>query len=102
MTFAIFSSGAETVGEYAYDPWGKRVMAGTNPDVNNQDGEWNPTINYNFYGITGQRLAMVTCHGQNNQRGTCTVAGQNVYFGNAFDIQEWPTSPIPAGLPHKT
>jgi RHS repeat-associated protein len=63
---------------YAYDPWGKRVMSGYSPNYLNPQ----PTYNYTFYGITGQKLAMVKCNGSNYPAyPTCAIVGQNVYFG---------------------
>src|ERR1039458_2125913 len=67
---------------YWYDPWGKRVMNETNADPNDYNNAWDPISQYNFYGITGQRLATVTCDGRNYPAyPTCSVSGQNVYFG---------------------
>jgi RHS repeat-associated protein len=67
---------------YAYDPWGKRVMNETDPDPDNLSTGSDPTYNYNFYGITGQRLATVTCNPQQSYPlPTCAISGQNVYFG---------------------
>jgi RHS repeat-associated protein len=63
------------IAEYAYDPHGRRVMKQTDPDPNNPDST--SSWQFNFYGITGQRLVTLGCTGQ----GYCTVQGQNVYFG---------------------
>jgi RHS repeat-associated protein len=47
----------------------------------------NPTYNYNFYGITGQKLAMLTCNGSNYPAyPTCAITGQNVYFGKKLIV----------------
>jgi RHS repeat-associated protein len=66
---------------FNYDPSGKRLMNETDPDPYNYTTGSNPTYNYNFYGITGQRIATVTCYPQS---GTpypiCSVTGRNVYF----------------------
>jgi RHS repeat-associated protein len=41
-----------------------------------------PNYSYTFYGVTGQKLAMVTCNGSNYPAyPTCAIVGQNVYFG---------------------
>jgi RHS repeat-associated protein len=68
---------------YAYDPWGKRVMSGYNPNYNSPQ----PAYNYTFYGITGQKLAAVTCNGSNYPAyPTCAIVGQNVYFGKKLIV----------------
>jgi YD repeat-containing protein len=68
---------------YAYDPWGKRVMSGYNPNSNSPQ----PNYNYTFYGITGQKLAMLTCNGSNYPAyPTCAIVGQNVYFGKKLIV----------------
>ena len=57
-------------------------MNETNADPNDYNNAWDPVSQYNFYGITGQRLATVTCDGGNYPAyPTCAVTGQNVYFG---------------------
>jgi RHS repeat-associated protein len=72
------NSGPYPANIYAYDPWGKRVMSGYNPSFYSPQ----PTYNYTFYGVTGQKLAMVTCNGSNYPAyATCAIVGQNVYFG---------------------
>src|SRR5580658_7925463 len=70
---------------YAYDPWGKRVMNGSDPSPYiNQE----PNYTFNFYGITGQKLAMVTCNGASNYPDypSCAIVGQNVYFGKKLIV----------------
>ena len=65
----------------AYDPSGKRVMTGSEVDPYNQYTGSAPTYNYNFYGITGQRLTTVTCSAVwNTVSTTCSVSGQSAYF----------------------
>jgi RHS repeat-associated protein len=47
----------------------------------------NPTYNYNFYGITGQKLATLTCNASNYPAyPTCAITGQNVYFGGKLIV----------------
>jgi RHS repeat-associated protein len=67
---------------YAYDPWGKRVMNGSDPSLYSPD----PTYNYNFYGITGQKLVTLTCNGSNYPGyPTCEIS-QNAYFGKKLIV----------------
>jgi RHS repeat-associated protein len=68
------------LAEYAYDPWGRRVMTQTDADPNNPDST--ASWQFNFYGITGQRLVTLGCTNPSaNPLPNCTVQGQNVYFG---------------------
>ena len=77
MTLEVLSGSPYPANIYAYDPWGKRVMSGYNPNYTSPQ----PSYNYTFYGITGQKLAMVTCNGSNYPAyPTCAIVGQNVYF----------------------
>jgi RHS repeat-associated protein len=70
------------VAEYAYDPQGRRVMKRTDPDPNSVDNGSSPSWQYNFYGIAGQRLVTLGCTNPSaNPLPTCTVQGQNVYYG---------------------
>jgi hypothetical protein len=63
-----------------------------------------PTYTYTFNGITGQKLAMVTCNGTNYPAYPgCGVVGQNVYYDSECPIRRrwrdlgvWRTS-RPAG-----
>jgi len=66
---------------YAYDPWGKRVMSGTG-----WTGSGQPSYTYTFWGITGQPLAMVNCTTTNFPANTCSITGQNVYFGKKMIV----------------
>jgi RHS repeat-associated protein len=78
LTMEVLGSNPYPANIYAYDPWGKRVMSGYSPNYLNPQ----PIYNYTFYGITGQKLAMVTCNGSNYPAyPTCAIVGQNVYFG---------------------
>jgi RHS repeat-associated protein len=78
MTLEVLGSYPYPANIYAYDPWGKRVMSGYNPNYNSPL----PNYSYTFYGVTGQKLAMVTCNGSNYPAyPTCAIVGQNVYFG---------------------
>jgi len=78
LTMEVLGSNPYPANIYAYDPWGKRVMSGYSPNYLNPQ----PTYNYTFYGVTGQKLAMVTCNGSNYPAyPTCAIVGQNVYFG---------------------
>jgi RHS repeat-associated protein len=68
---------------YAYDPWGKRVMNGSDPSPY---GSPDPTYNYNFYGITGQKLVTLTCNGSSYPSyPTCEIS-QNAYFGKKLIV----------------
>jgi len=71
------------IAEYAYDPHGRRVMKRTDPDPDNLDTGSSPSWQYNFYGITGQRLVTMGCTNPsgNPPQPTCLVQGENVYFG---------------------
>jgi RHS repeat-associated protein len=70
------------VSAYGYDPWGKRVMKYTNPDPDDDNGQWNPAWEFYFYTITGQKLVTMDCNNPNNNPApSCWVAGENVYFG---------------------
>jgi RHS repeat-associated protein len=72
---------------YAYDPWGKRVMSGSDSNPFGAGGEPQPMYNYSFYGITGQKLAALKCDGSNFPAyPTCWIAGQNVYFGKKLIV----------------
>jgi len=83
MTLEVLGSYPYPANIYAYDPWGKRVMSGYNPSY----GSPLPNYNYTFYGITGQKLAMVTCNGSNYPAyPTCAIVGQNVYFGKKLIV----------------
>ena len=78
MTLEVLGSYPYPANIYAYDPWGKRVMSGYNPNYSSPQ----PSYTYTFYGVTGQKLAMVTCNGSNYPAyPTCAIVGQNVYFG---------------------
>jgi len=81
LTFEVLqNSGSYPANIYAYDPWGKRVMSGYDPSPYSSHTQ--PNYSYTFYGITGQKLAMVTCNGSNYPSyPTCAIVGQNVYFG---------------------
>jgi len=78
--------GAETW--YSYDPFGRRVMKDVNPDPSVYegggftDGAWQ----FYFYGITGQKLATMTCgySTDGNQTPGCSPSSDqyNVYFGS--------------------
>jgi RHS repeat-associated protein len=66
---------------YDYDPSGRRVMKETNPDPNNYEGQNNPTWEFYFYTIGGQRLVTIDCNNANAQYlPNCWVTGENVYF----------------------
>jgi RHS repeat-associated protein len=68
------------IAEYAYDPHGRRVMQQTDPDPDIPNSA--SSYQYNFYGITGQRLVTLGCTNPSaNPLPTCTVQGQNVYYG---------------------
>jgi RHS repeat-associated protein len=67
-------------GLNAHDPWGKRVMRQTDPDPYSYSTGSSPSLAFNFYGITGQRLATVTCVPTGGIP-SCFFSGQNVYFG---------------------
>jgi RHS repeat-associated protein len=55
-------------------------MQQTDPDPNIPNSA--SSYQYNFYGITGQRLVTVGCTNPSaNPLPTCTVQGQNVYYG---------------------
>jgi YD repeat-containing protein len=71
------------IAEYAYDPQGRRVMQRTDPDPDNLDTGSSPSWQYNFYGITGQRLVTMGCTNPSGTplQPTCLVQGENVYFG---------------------
>jgi hypothetical protein len=59
-------------------------MSGYNPNYNSPQ----PNYNNTFYGITGQKLAMVTCNGSSYPNyPTCAIVGQNVYFGKKLIVQ---------------
>ena len=78
MTLEVLGSYPYPANIYAYDPWGKRVMSGYNPNYYSPK----PNYSYTFYGVTGQKLATVTCNGSNYPAyPTCAIVGQNVYFG---------------------
>jgi RHS repeat-associated protein len=78
MTLEVLGSYPYPANIYAYDPWGKRVMSGYNPNYSSPQ----PNYTYTFYGVTGQALARVTCNGSNYPAyPTCAIVGQNVYFG---------------------
>jgi RHS repeat-associated protein len=80
---ANYETGAANL--YAYDPWGKRVMSGSDPSPYLSP---QPNYTYSFYGITGQRLATLNCNGSSNYPNypTCTITGQNVYFGRKLIV----------------
>jgi len=67
-------------GLSGYDPWGKRVMRQTDPDPYSYSTGSSPSLAFNFYGITGQRLATATCVPTGGTP-SCFFSGQNVYFG---------------------
>jgi RHS repeat-associated protein len=67
---------------YAYDPWGKRVLSGSDPDPLYAP---QPNYTYTFYGITGQALASANCSGYPNPS-SCWVTGQNVYYGRKLIV----------------
>jgi RHS repeat-associated protein len=67
-------------GLNAHDPWGKRVMRQTDPDPYSYSTGSSPSLAFHFYGITGQRLATVTCVPTGGIP-SCFFSGQNVYFG---------------------
>ena len=67
-------------GLNAHDPWGKRVMRQTDPDPYSYSTGSSPSLAFNFYGITGQRLVTVTCV-PTADLPLCFITGQNVYFG---------------------
>ncbi len=73
---------------YGYDPSGKRVMERVDPDPDNLNGGSNPTWQFYFYGITGQRLVTVSCNNQYTYQPwpSCTTIGQNVYFGGKLMV----------------
>jgi hypothetical protein len=52
LTFEMnYQTGAANL--YAYDPWGKRVMNGSDPDPYNEGPTGSqPNYTFNFYGIT--------------------------------------------------
>jgi RHS repeat-associated protein len=60
---------------YGYDPWGKRIVKRHNIYVTGSPQE------YYFYGITGQKLATVTCTDDQQTGFSCGITGTNVYFG---------------------
>jgi RHS repeat-associated protein len=69
------------VNIYTYDPWGKRVMSGTD-SFGGPNGAPTPNYTYTFYGITGQPLATLNCNGSNYPAyPVCAITGQNVYYG---------------------
>ena len=69
------------VNIYTYDPWGKRVMSGTD-SFGGPNGAPTPNYTYTFYGITGQPLATLNCNGSNYPAyPICAITGQNVYYG---------------------
>ena len=71
----------EPLTTYGYDPNGKRVMKRYDPDPNNWSTGSSPTWEFYFYGITGQRLVTVDCVPSGGALPSCSVVGQNVYFG---------------------
>jgi RHS repeat-associated protein len=84
LTWQVVGPWPNPANLYAYDPWGKRVMNGSDP---NPYEDPDPTYTYNFYGITGQRLATLTCNGSNYPSyPTCAITGQNVYFGKKLIV----------------
>jgi RHS repeat-associated protein len=84
LTMEVIGQWPPAWNQYAYDPWGKRVMNGSDPDPYDAP---NPTYTYNFYGITGQRLATVNCNASNYPTyPTCAITGQNVYFGGKLIV----------------
>jgi len=72
----------EPLTTYGYDPNGKRVMKRYDPDPNNWSTGSSPTWEFYFYGITGQRLVTVDCAPGSGSLPSCSVVGQNVYFGS--------------------
>ena len=72
---------------YAYDPWGKRVMSGSDVDPGGWANGPQPQYTYTFYGITGQPLAMLKCNGSNYPaHPVCSIVGQNVYYGSKLIV----------------
>ena len=58
---------------YGYDGSGKRIMKGVSGT--------NATFEYNFYGITGQRLVTIGCHKVQGQTlPGCSISGEDIYF----------------------
>ncbi len=78
-------TGGGAASFFEYDMSGKRVMNGSDPDPNNLSTGSNPTVSYNFYGITGQRLATVKCTGY-TRNNNCAIVGQNVYFAGKLVV----------------
>src|SRR5579872_811624 len=77
---------------FGYDPYGKRVVKRNDPDPDSMNTGSAPTWEFDFYGITGQRLVSVACANEGwwPYGGwpwpTCNVTGQNVYFGKKLMV----------------
>ena len=71
---------------YAYDPWGKRVLSGWNPDPEDgTDTGSQPNYNFSFYAITGQKIATLICSGTYPAFPSCQIS-QNVYYGKKLIV----------------
>jgi RHS repeat-associated protein len=68
-------------------------MRRTDPDPENLDTGSDPSWQYNFYGITGQRLVTVGCTNPSGTplQPTCLVQGENVYFGRKLLVSNGAT-----------
>ncbi len=71
--------GLEASTWYSYDPWGRRVMKDVNLDPGD-NGYMGGAWEFYFYGITGQKLATVSC-GYFGGQANCYMRPYNVYFG---------------------
>ena len=71
--------GLEATTWYSYDPWGRRVMKDVNLDPGD-NGYMGGAWEFYFYGITGQKLATVSCSYLGSQP-NCYMRPYNVYFG---------------------